>query len=1104
MRVIKPYGNTKTGVGDREKIVRKIQPNSFREDASEIEDFATSHPKLVLAQWISLIDKIITKPGKGDAPSLKQLNLREEVGTAAWDIIVAKDLLAAPPKRLKRLEREWWSKIHPYGRETEPTGALDFRGRWFATFSKERLASKVDGTAIAIALYNHLYVNERRIGKDSPARQTGLIYARAASIARNVLKEPEATLALQCPWTKDDIEQFTAEPDLMTFIHQALKKYKGQRQARTRQAIGREMQRHYKQIFAKDDGSVPGAMEAMRSHPGLFALHSAAKDWFKRLLRAPQAYWLKKSPSTTSELIDELAEVWRNRTVANLVRLGKIIHYEVTPRGETDSPGNVMTNWPRSISASPYWLSDGQTRIKQNEAFVRVWRHALSFASRTITNWADPKSEINRDILGAIQREKAVKNLDSEAFDLTAEVLFGRGASLICGPDLEARRAMLKLGLTGLSRLRNAAFHFSGISSFVDALESLGDQADAGALAALHTLFNDDQFALAKRLSDDLTSVDTEFLLSQKQLDQFLANLEESDSSYDGLPKFQKVLTRGQSAYFWRKIDMRLPPPTTYRTTDDASVRCRHLMLKLLYERPFPTWLCGISSALLREMVNQYITRSTNEARRIAGNDKLIARASGRIKILDGDTIFDLFAMLQKANVSEARDQGRKSVETRDLSKYLRDLELDLIAQAFQLFVETRNLDWLFSLDGHKRSEERQSELPKTGPTALPDRPKDWQAVLYFLIHLVPADEINKLSHQISRTSIRKAEHANVAEPLLSVLQLYEHNHDAKFTGLEGSRGREALRVLFSSSIVADSVLDADPAGVFVAKRSARNIREMLRFLPPDNLFKSLASVPIKQHHLERFQTLSTQVEKAQEIRSVLHEKWIKEEKKLSERDQEQYRACLAVISDYRDISKHINMNNHLDAYRLIIAALAKLVDFVGVWERDLYFVSLALIYQLSGDPNDVFLKKHGRYPIETGQIIEALRNLEENEVSHQVLEQVARLFDVSSFSGGQAKIKTRNDLAHFQVLRSDTIELTELINRTCDLLSYDKKRANAVSKSMINLFRGFGLSLQWETEQGQLCNAHIKSEEIVHLGLSDMTEPRVSNEFVSLAKTLI
>lgn len=59
MRVIKPYGSTKTGVGDREEAVRKIHPNSFREDASEIEDFATSHPKLVLAQWISLIDKIM-------------------------------------------------------------------------------------------------------------------------------------------------------------------------------------------------------------------------------------------------------------------------------------------------------------------------------------------------------------------------------------------------------------------------------------------------------------------------------------------------------------------------------------------------------------------------------------------------------------------------------------------------------------------------------------------------------------------------------------------------------------------------------------------------------------------------------------------------------------------------------------------------------------------------------------------------------------------------------------------------------------------------------------------------------------------------------------
>ena len=198
-------------------------------------------------------------------------------------------------------------------------------------------------------------------------------------------------------------------------------------------------------------------------------------------------------------------------------------------------------------SASPYWSSDGQTQIKQNEAFVRVWRHVLSFAARTITNWADPKGEIGRDILGASQRETAVKNLNSEAFDQTAEVLFGGSASLICGHDLEARRAALKLGLSGLGRLRNAAFHFGGVSSFLKALDRLGDQTDEGALDAVHMLFSDDQRAFAKRLSDDLRSVDAEYFLSQEQLDQLLMYLSKSEGSYNGLPDFQKVLGRGQS-----------------------------------------------------------------------------------------------------------------------------------------------------------------------------------------------------------------------------------------------------------------------------------------------------------------------------------------------------------------------------------------------------------------------------------------------------------------------------------------------------------------------------------------------------------------------------
>ena len=125
MRIVKPYGTTKIGLGVHTDLVRKIHPNAFRESAVEIAFFATSHAKLVLAQWISLIDKVITKPAEGAPPSLAQINLREEIGGAAWNVIVVKGLMDASSNRLKRLEREWWSRIHPYDRECEPTGIMD-------------------------------------------------------------------------------------------------------------------------------------------------------------------------------------------------------------------------------------------------------------------------------------------------------------------------------------------------------------------------------------------------------------------------------------------------------------------------------------------------------------------------------------------------------------------------------------------------------------------------------------------------------------------------------------------------------------------------------------------------------------------------------------------------------------------------------------------------------------------------------------------------------------------------------------------------------------------------------------------------------------------
>ena len=145
---------------------------------------------------------------------------------------------------------------------------------------------------------------------------------------------------------------------------------------------------------------------------------------------------------------------------------------------------------------------------------------------------------------------------------------------------------------------------------------------------------------------------------------------------------------------------------------------------------------------------------------------------------------FDLFAMLRAAAVAEARSAQIGPKYERDLGKYLRDLELDLIAQAFQDYVEQAGLGWAFDIVAGSQSEKPKSRIEVV---AVPETPaEDWQCVMYFLLHLIPVDEVNKLSHQISRTGIRDGAQAHLAGTLLSLLSLYEASPRCQIRGARG------------------------------------------------------------------------------------------------------------------------------------------------------------------------------------------------------------------------------------------------------------------------------------------------------------------------------
>ncbi len=73
MRIIKPYGRSETEFEAGENLQRAIRQKSSlgapNDTPVDIVKFTRNHPQLVIAQWISAIDKIASKPKRDKKPT---------------------------------------------------------------------------------------------------------------------------------------------------------------------------------------------------------------------------------------------------------------------------------------------------------------------------------------------------------------------------------------------------------------------------------------------------------------------------------------------------------------------------------------------------------------------------------------------------------------------------------------------------------------------------------------------------------------------------------------------------------------------------------------------------------------------------------------------------------------------------------------------------------------------------------------------------------------------------------------------------------------------------------------------------------------------------
>ena len=1128
MLIVKPYGRSETALdgpnGPRRKIRRKVD-GLPADGLDEPAPFAESHPDLVLAQWISAIDKIAAKPRPGKKPTPEQRRLRETLGRAAFDLLTAERLLDLSDRR-DALERLWQRKLHPYGEKDDRKAHGREKGRWYARFAGGKEPGGIDDEAaaeIVRKIREHLYDAQHRIGGGRPDKRRGLIAARAESIAVGVAALPAGFPDGKRPWSEDDRKEYAAAGDVAGRIHRQAEEKEKEKEKTRRKFLIRDaaplLYEQYGQLFRGEDGAVLSTAEARAAHPGLFALHGAVRDAYARILKKHRkrsvAHVLPADMAALFRLVERKSD---NRDLAALLRLGKAIHYEAASNPGADAPANAVDDRPAGVSQSRYRTSAGQSEIKRNEAFVRVWRNTVALAARTAKDWADPDGHIDGDILLKIKQATG-DGFHADDYRAKLPLLFGdRAASFEGGDDFH--RSVLRLALKGWADLRHSSFHFKGRGGFVRALRHGLGNADDSALSAARRLLERDAEGLHARFVETLRAAHVEHYFDQEKLDALVGAVLSGGPPQSPLPRLRRVLDRAKKAWRRKPYVLRLPPPDNRRELEKPGRRCRYAVVKMLYERAFPAWLEGRGHEALNAWIAHAAKRATGEARKIYKDEYAVARAAGLIRLKAGEDIAVFADRLTAATATELRVQrgyAGDAEQARRQARYIDDLRCDVTAQAFEDWLEEAGFAWtLDDLGDGPLPEEKRGDLdaaprPAANPSGM--SPEDWEAVLYFLLHLAPVDAVGRLQHQLRKWSVLEGAPDADAEAVGRLFDLYVAMHDARFEGGEGMAGAKALKPVFDSAETFARACPAQPGDDDGRYVPWRGLREILRFGGNRPLMPVFEKHPVTAGDVDALDAFEKKeggdspIARRQEEREDLHAKWVKEKKKFSAGDKKAYRAALADVARHRHLAAHVRLVNHARLHRLLMAVLGRLVDYAGLWERDLCFATLALVNLRGKRPSDVFDDK-GLGRLREGRIVGALRSLEErpNEDGSAVRDQLRRLFGNDFLDGGCGTASIRNDLTHFNMLKGDAapLDLTKLVNDTRRLMAYDRKLKNAVSKSIIELMAREGLELTWEMgEDHRLTGATVKARQAVHLEDKGIEEDLHGKQFVAMTADL-
>lgn len=830
---------------------------------------------------------------------------------------------------------------------------------------------------------------------------------------------------------------------------------------------------------------------------------------------------------------------FKNQLIQHFIRIGKVYKYRETLSIKTNDSEDYIFDSKSAIKISLY-----EEIVRNIIGMVSFANCSLknAFNVNKVNSEDDILLSFQRYEFNDNDKDKLNKRLEIILGDISEirKCVIGNENS-----ELEFNKHFLWYVAICLYRIRNNSYHFSGKElekifeknsenierTFKNKLEEDYSKLKIKEIENLISSIIDKDEALVKeRIESEIEANFIKDYFTKQEVEKLLKEFSIYTSVIPLKPSFSKVYKRMNNLGITRLEEKKLNDNTLYLAY--------RKMLQWYYD--FKIWDKLEEAYKSRDRFERLVEKVIEKGGSRAEKGKRNPYENFKEISISDKNIESYFAELQSYLATQFPSIGNDDKGSEYVSRFVQDILIELIEEE-RLGDEL--LERLLSIKGDKVAEKEDLEInPKKLDSNEEFRNK--YSYLYIILFFTDRNHVNDILQNINRylaikNQIRESEDLEAVEYIKKILILQNYVGSYKIGNrtetIDKASDEYAQMNDFCSKEVLDKMINLQ------SKEGVQNVityapmRDMRKFAFTENILriypKSLKGDINKFNDYESFiniaPTKGSKIEDLQKKRENLHKILVRGGKTKNFNKAKEYLEVVKEIQRYNHLKHCLNFQYVKDLHTILIDLLSKMIESVNLWERDNFFILCGLAYYYSclnvedcelrtllekveavcfehkddGSKKDLAKEKDEElnllkqfiYPVsiylhseKSPYKISQDGQIKVNTIKVNNKKVIYTRRNSNILDGDAIYTPVRNYIAHLNYLKYDNqnSSLIDCLNDLRDLMSYDKKLKNAVSKKFLGYLERekFKVNLSLKGHEIDSNFINISSQQIEHL----------------------